>query len=178
MPRNKAFSVSLLVLVASTLFVAACDDRAQNSTAAPQADATADWKLDTMPGDAVEVAQAKADAKEGDPIVLIGRIGGRAEPITPSSGVFVIMDPALPTCADNPEDQCETPWDYCCETPATITANAATVQLRDAEGKPITFAEGDLQPLSRVAVTGTVAPRPNSDTLIVHATGVHVVAEP
>ena len=177
MPCTKDFTVLSIVLIALTMFVAACDRSAENSATSSQSDAYSAWMLDTMPEGAVDVAQAKVTAKEGEQIALIGRIGGRSEPVTASSGLFVIMDPSLPTCADNPEDQCATPWDYCCETPGTITANAATVQLRDDEGKPITFAEGDLQPLSRVAVIGTVAPRPNSDTLIVHATGVYLVTD-
>lgn len=177
MPHTTIFSSLSLALVAIGLTLTACDDRAASTAPAPQAETQSAWKLDALPEGAVAVAQAKTSAKEGDPITLIGRIGGRSQPITASSGLFVIMDPSLPSCADNPEDQCATPWDYCCETPETITANAATVQLRDAEGNPITFAEDELQPLTRVAVTGTVAPRPNSDTLVVYATGVHVVAE-
>lgn len=174
--RKTCFGLSM-ILVALTLGITACDESSQNPTAAAGGDTQAAWKLDAMPDGAVAVAQAKAGAKEGDLITLVGRIGGRSEPVTASSGLFIVMDPSIPSCADNPEDQCATPWDYCCETPETITANAATIQLRDAEGKPVVLAEGDLQPLSRVAVVGTVAPRPNSDTLIVYATGVHVVAE-
>jgi hypothetical protein len=164
------------VLVALSLVAVACEENAQGPAAAPQAGTQA-WKLNAMPQGAVGVVQAKADAKEGEPITLEGRIGGRGEPVSASSGVFVIMDPALPSCADNPDDQCPTPWDYCCETQETITANAATIQLRDADGNPVSLTEGDLKPLSRVAVVGTVAPRPNNDTMVVHATGVYVVTE-
>ncbi|NNE36072.1 MAG: hypothetical protein HKN13_12595, partial [Rhodothermales bacterium] len=164
-----------LFLAAFTLTVAGCDDGSQPSASSQPTDATLSWKLDAMPEGAVEVAQAKQSVKEGDQVAVIGRIGGRMEPITASSGLFVIMDPALPACSDNPGDGCTTPWDYCCESQKTIATNAATVQLRDAEGNPIVLAEGELKPLDRVAVVGTVAPRPNDDTLIVHATGVHVV---
>lgn len=142
----------------------------------PSADSTTPtgWKLDTAPDAAAKIADAKASAKEGDTIALHGRIGGRMEPITLASGLFVMVDPAVPACSDIPDDRCPTPWDYCCEPPESLAANSATVQLRDAEGRPIVLADGDLSPLDKVIVVGTVAPRPNAQTLIVHATGVYV----
>lgn len=163
------------VLLAGLMLVGCGGDEAAQGE--PTASSAA-WRLADAPGDAVDVAAAKASVAEGDSIVVRGRIGGRMEPISPDSGVFVIMDPAVPSCADMPGDACQTPWDYCCETPQSITANAATVQLRDAEGNPVRLASGALTPLSEVIVTGTVAPRPNSDTLMIHATGVHVVPRP
>lgn len=177
MPHTRMGLGFSVVLVALSLMVVACEEKAQGPAASPQAETSAAWKLASAPAGGIDVAKAKAGAKEGDKITLVGRIGGRSEPITASSGLFVIMDPALPACSDNPEDNCATPWDYCCETPETITANAATVQLRDADGKPIVLADGELQPLSKITVVGTVAPRPNSDTLVVYATGVHVITE-
>lgn len=184
MSQTKALSGLTVCLATLMLALTACEESPQDpaATAAPAPEATAEvtqinWKLDAMPDGALVVTQAKADAKEGDTITIEGRIGGRSEPITASSGLFIIMDPAIPSCADNPGDNCAKPWDYCCETPETISANAATIQLRDAEGNPIVLGEGDLKPLNRVAVVGTVGPRPNSDTLVVHAAGVYVVSE-
>ena len=176
--RKRLLSTAMMAVVASGLLVAGCGE-AESPTTTTTTETTTPtvWKLDAMPRGAVDVVQAKADAKEGDQIAVVGRIGGRSEPITAESGLFVIMDPAIPSCADNPDDKCAKPWDYCCETPETIAKNGATIQLRDAEGNAIALAEGELEPLSRVAVVGTVAPRPNSDTLIVYASGVHVVTE-
>lgn len=166
-----------VAFIACVFICTGCDENSQSTTTtAPQAAASSSWKLDTMPDGALPVAEAKADAIEGDQITLVGRIGGRTEPVTASSGLFIVMDPSIPSCADNPEDGCAKPWDYCCETQQTITANAATIQLRDAQGNPVALADGDLEPLSRVTVVGTVAPRPNNDTLIVYATGLYVEA--
>ena len=173
MPRTITVFGLSIVLVVVAMSITACDENSP-STTTPQASTQVSWKLDAMPDGGATVVKAKVGAKEGEPIVLVGRIGGRSEPISASSGLFIIMDPAIPSCADNPDDRCAKPWDYCCETQETITANAATIQLRDADGQPITLAEGDLEPLSRVTVVGTVAQRPNDDTLVVHATGVYV----
>jgi len=175
MLKTKLFSNLPILLLATALIVTGCDENAPStSTNTPQASVQSGWKLDAMPEGAQPVAQAKVNAKEGEQITLVGRIGGRSEPITASSGLFIVMDPAIPSCADNPEDNCAKPWDYCCETQETITANAATIQIRDAEGSPVVLAEGELEPLSRVTIVGTVAPRPNSNTLVVYATGLYV----
>lgn len=135
------------------------------------------WLVEEAPAGAVSVAAIKADAREGDHVVLRGRIGGRSDPISKGSAVFVVMDPDVPSCADNPDDHCPTPWDYCCEAPESIKANNATIQIVDESGNPI---ESDLsklgfKPLDTVIVTGTVGPRPTDDVLTIRATRVHRV---
>jgi hypothetical protein len=132
------------------------------------------WLLASMPEGAVGVAAAKPAAAEGDTIVLRGRIGGRADPLSKDSAVFVIMDPDVPSCADMGEDHCPTPWDYCCETQESITASNATVQLVGPDGAAlaIDLSKHGVKPLDEVVVVGAVAPRPNEQTLIVKATGL------
>jgi len=130
-----------------------------------------------MPEGAIDVAAAKQTAKEGDAVVVRGRIGGRVDPISNDKAVFVIVDPALHSCDQNEGDTCATPWDYCCETPETMSANNATVQIVDAAGLPIAIdvqAVG-LKPLDTIVIVGTVGPRPSSQVLTVKATGVHRV---
>lgn len=135
------------------------------------------WMLASAPEGARSVTEAKASAAEGERIVLRGRIGGRKVPITADSPVFTVMDLAIPHCGENPADKCRTPWDYCCETPETITTNSATVQIVDEDGKPIAgspIAQG-LEALGEVIVVGTVAPRPSENVLTVRATGIYRV---
>lgn len=177
-PRSISCSVCCLALasVAVLTFAAlgGCKP-AETEDAAGGAVVTTSWKLAEMPEAAMSVTEAKAAVSEGDAIVLQGRVGGRMDPITPDSGLFLLMDTVVPSCAASDDDHCPTPWDYCCETPASKVANAATVQIRDAEGEPIAFGGEDLSPLDVVTIVGTVAPRPNNETLVVHATGVFVV---
>ncbi len=133
--------------------------------------------LAEMPEGAVPVADAKKTAREGEQIVVRGRIGGRSDPMSAGQGLFVMMDPSVPSCADDPEDECKTPWDYCCETPETIMANAATVQVTGPDGKPLktNLSAAGLSELDEVIVVGTVGARPSPEVLVVHATGIHRV---
>jgi hypothetical protein len=73
------------------------------------------------------------------------------------------------------KDHCPTPWDYCCETPASKLANSATIQLVDGAGQPLSIdlESFGLKPLEEVIVVGTVGLRPSGDVLMIHATGLH-----
>jgi hypothetical protein len=135
------------------------------------------YLLATEPGDAVSVTAAKAAAQEGDALVMRARIGGRKAPISEESGVFTVMDLEIPHCGQMKGDACPTPWDYCCETPESMKAHSATVQLIGADGTPIARSPADdgLEPLDEVVLVGTVGPRPTEDVLIVRATGVYRV---
>lgn len=105
-----------------------------------------------------------------------GRIGGRGDPMSKDVAVFVMMDPALPSCRDR-GDGCAKPWDYCCETPDTITTNSATVQIvGDGDAAvPVDLADHGFAPLDEVVVVGTVAPRPTEAVLIIRADKIHRV---
>jgi hypothetical protein len=162
-------SAAAFLLTAALL--SGCSSEPADEVSADRADA---WRLAAAPADAMSVLEAKAAATPGEPITLTGKIGGRLDPITPASGLFVLMDTSLPSCDELPGDTCPTPWDYCCEASGDVARHAATIQLRDSAGDPIALAADDLSPLDRVTVVGTVAPAASDSTLIVHATGVAV----
>jgi len=163
-------------LVIASLLLVGCGESepAAQSTPAP---AATNWLLASAPHGAVGVTDAKTSATEGERIVLRGRVGGRKQPLTDGSAVFTVMDLAIPHCGDNPNDACRTPWDYCCETPDTITANSATIQVLGADGQPIqeSPAAQGVAPLDEIIVVGTVAPRPSENVLTVRATGIYRV---
>lgn len=150
-----------------TLAMVSCTDSAPDPAAAG---APAAWLLAETPADARTVAEIKPTATEGDPVVMRARIGGRRDPMTPGTPVFVVVDPGLPSCADIPGDNCPTPWDYCCEPRESLNANTATVQLVDTDADPIA---AGLQPLDEIIIVGTVGPRPSEQVLTIRATGVH-----
>ncbi|HZW10498.1 MAG TPA: hypothetical protein VFF69_11395 [Phycisphaerales bacterium] len=175
--------LAIACLAALPLALAACNKEetapetpaGQSSTgSAPSTQPT--WLLASAPEGAVGVQQAKAQAAAGQEIVLRGKIGGRSDAITEGAPVFLVMDTSIPSCADNPEDECETPWDYCCEPEEVKTANMATVQLVDSSGVSLEadLAAAGIKPLDEVIVIGTVAPAAEG-VLVVKATALHRV---
>jgi hypothetical protein len=129
--------------------------------------------LADAPAGAKDIIDAKKTLKFGDEVVLRGVVGGREKPFTDGRAQMMLMDATLKSCK-NMGDDCKTPWDYCCES--DIPSKAATVQVVDADGKPIKadlrgFA--GLKPFSEVVVKGKVA-QAELNNLVVNATGVYV----
>lgn len=177
MNRRTALTLACLAPLAA-LTLTACDKPAPSASATPGVDPEPiAWLLTDAPAGALTVADIKPTASEGDAVVLRARIGGRRDPITPGAAVFSVVDPAVPSCDQIPGDNCPTPWDYCCEPRESLTANAATVQLVDADGKPVQadLTAAGLEPLDEIVVVGTVGPRPSEQVLTIRATGIHKV---
>ena len=160
---------SLLIVIA----VGGCKDSPAPGT--PAVAPAAAWLLAAMPTGAIPVSEAKQSAREGDQVVVRGRIGGRRDPMNAEVAVFVMIDPAIPHCVIG---VCKVPWDYCCETPESITTNSATVQLVGDTGKPMNIDLGKhaLEPLDEIVVVGTVGPRPTEAVFVIHARKIHRIA--
>ena len=99
------------------------------------------------------------------------------EPLAPNRAILTLLDSSVKTCDQMPGDSCKTPWDACCEPPETIQANTATIQIVDADGKPLkTTLRGanGIEPLKEVTVVGKVKEAGGANTLVIDATGLYV----
>lgn len=177
-------TLTLILSLAGALSLGACGGESDSASTGgahtdttPEASATSTFLLASAPEGAVGIVEAKASAKAGDEVAVRGKIGGRIEPMSTESAVFIMMDLSEQNCDQLHADRCPTPWDYCCTPKDQITAKSCTVQLVDADGKPLAvdLAEAGLEPLDEVVVVGAVAPRPNETVLVIRATGVHRV---
>jgi len=131
------------------------------------------WLLDAAPEQVVSVTEAKAALQPGDTVAMRARVGGRMEPMSEDGSVFTVMDASVLSCADmGDDDHCATPWDYCCETPESIRANAATVQLVDAAGTDV---KQWIKPLDELVLVGKVGPRPTQDVLTLQVSDIYRV---
>lgn len=172
--RTIATSLLAAGLALATLGCGENSSTSTSGTATPSS-ASATFLLASAPSGAMDVVKAKETAKEGDTITVRGKIGGRVEPMSEGSAVFVVMDLSEQSCDELHGDRCPTPWDYCCTPPDAIRAKSATVQVVDESGRAleIDLGEAGLSPLDRVVVVGEVGPRPNEDVLVIRATGVY-----
>ena len=127
------------------------------------------------PSGAQQIIAARAGAKNEDTIVVVGRIGGDANPWVENRAAFTLVDNSLKACSDIPGDECEKPWDYCCETDKLPTASLL-VKVVDSDGKLIATDARKLlgvKELQTVVVQGK-AKRDDKGNLTVLATGVFV----
>jgi hypothetical protein len=131
-----------------------------------------------LTGTPTPIPEARQNLKAGDEVLLTGLIMGVMHPFVEGRAVFVLGDEAtLTPCDLNEGDGCLTPWDTCCD-PATIRmAGTATIQLVDADGTLLrTGLKGSkgLNELSRITVSGTVAPNSSPQAFIVNANAIHI----
>jgi hypothetical protein len=93
------------------------------------------FRLAQEPADAKPVLEARKDLKDGDEVVVVGRIGGSVKPFT-GRAAFTIVDASIKPCSENGDDACPTPWDYCCGVGKEELAKAtALVKLVGDDGQ-------------------------------------------
>ncbi|HUG19196.1 MAG TPA: hypothetical protein VMM56_09480 [Planctomycetaceae bacterium] len=92
--------------------------------------------LSEEPAGAKTVIEVRETSKDQDEVVIVGRIGGSRKPFAEGRAAFTIVDQSLKACSDIPGDNCETPWDYCCET-SNLPGAQALVKFVDADGNLI-----------------------------------------
>jgi hypothetical protein len=122
---------SLLVVGALGLAGCASEEGATQSAGRGETNA---YLVAAEPAGAASVGDARKSTKDDDEVVLVGRIGGSAEPFVDGMAAFTIVDLKVPHCSA--EEGCPTPWDYCCEQDQ-VKENIATVKVVDKQGKPV-----------------------------------------
>jgi hypothetical protein len=171
------------LILAAACLLASCQEKAapavgeQKPASAPSAELSK--ILASAPsGEAKAIQALRTSAKPGDEVTLTGRIMGNAKPFVEGRAVFIVGDPAVLTpCNEVPGDNCETPWDVCCDSKEDKKAGTATVQVAGADGKVLKEGlegVGGLKNLATVTVTGKVAEGSSADLLLVNATAIQV----
>ncbi len=153
---------------------AATSAPAPSASSTPSVDGTK-YLLAKSPEASKDVIAAREAAKDGDEIVIEGRIGGDVNPWVDGRAAFTIVDRTLIPCNERPGDTCEVPWDYCCDTDR-LPSGTATVKIVDAEGSTLAKdAKQDLalKELQTVVIKGK-AKRDDAGNLIVLAPAVFV----
>ena len=106
-----------LLGLAAAVVVVGCTrtDPAPKNTPAPIASEAAKGKhlLASEPAGVKGVIDVRKSAKDGDEVVVVGRIGGSKEPFTKGRVSFTIVDPSFVPCNEKGDDDSETPWDFC-----------------------------------------------------------------
>lgn len=69
--------------------------------------------LTSEPTGAADVIKVRESAKDSDEVVIVGRIGGSADPWVEGRVAFTIVDLSLKSCLECGSGGCPKPWDYC-----------------------------------------------------------------
>ena len=120
-------------------------------------------------GEPISVIDLVTTKGNGDQVIVLGRIGGRAEPFAKNRAMFQLIDDSLESCIDLGDDRCPTPQDYCCTPPETIEESSVTVQVLGTNDKPLPMGlEGldGLESLSTLIISGSVSKSDDGSTMI------------
>jgi hypothetical protein len=131
--------------------------------------------LDQSPENPQEVIAARESVEDGEEVVILGRIGGSADPWIEGRAIFTLVDNSLKSCDQIPGDNCPVPWDYCCATDKLPQASAL-VKVVDESEQPVKTDARELlgvRELTEVVVQGK-AKRDDGGNLTVLASKIHV----
>jgi len=172
----KTLALLTICLVTATLI--GCGQQSSdpsNSSRSASAVDGSKYLLAEEPQGAKNVISVRESAEEGEDVLVVGRIGGGANPWIDGRAAFTIVDPSLRACSDIPGDNCPKPWDYCCVTDKLPTSTAL-VKVVDENGALV---EADARELLQVKELSTVvvkgkAQRDDAGNLTVLAHRVYV----
>lgn len=169
-----------LILFATACFLSSCKEATTETAieATPSGpSATLGAVLAATPaGEPQAIHLIRHTASPGDEITIHGRIMGSSRPFVDGRALFILGDPEkLTPCNEIPGDECDTPWDVCCDASEDRKIGTATVQIVDAEGRVLKEGVegiGGLEKLAHVTVTGLVAEGSSADLLLLNATAI------
>ena len=182
----RQFLIVTVAAVGIAAGVIGCDNRTKETASAAKTETA--QAADVLPAALIattrpsatpqDVVAAKKSAKDGQQVVVRGRIGAQKDPLAANRAIMTIADTSLPTCDKTPMDQCPTPWDSCCQPQEDLTARSATVQVVGGDGRPLKASlkgAGGMKPGSEVVVAGTAkVPPGGGDNLIIEASQIYV----
>jgi len=173
---------STYLVLSTVCLLASCKEKQESAATTPPENVSADSGLlasvlSAAPkGEAKSIHLVKASASPGEEVTIKGRIMGASSPFVAGRSAFILGDTEIiAACNDKPGDECDTPWDSCCNTPEEKKKGTATVQIVNSDGRVLkepVEGVGRLAKLATVTVTGTVAKGSSEDLLIVNATAI------
>lgn len=174
------------LLIASVILLVSCGEKSTETTTETTAEAAVSVPSPALSAvlaasptsEAKSIVGIRSTAKPDDEITVSGRIMGSKMPFVDGRAAFILGDPeVLTACNEVPGDECETPWDACCDSPEDKKRATATIQIVGADGRvlkePIEGV-GGLINLAKVTVSGKVAEGSSADLLIVNASAISV----
>ena len=163
-------------LAIATLVGCGAQSPAPQAAARPAAtQAGAQYLLASEPAGVRSILQVRDESKNGDEVVLVGRIGGDVNPWVEGRAAFSLVDLSARACSDIPGDNCPTPWDYCCETDKLVKGKTL-IKFVGSDGKPVATDARELlgvKELDTLVVQGK-AQRDGSGNLTILASKIFV----
>jgi len=161
-------STPFLAALAICLVFTGCAD---STVSEPVAVKSSEFTLTTEPANALEILDAREQAKDGEPIVVVGRLGGGIKPWIDGRAAFLVVDTRVQGCGEG--DKC----DENCPGCSKEMAEASTmVKFHGADGKVLATDARQLlgvKELETVVIRGT-ANRDKAGNVTIAANGIFI----
>ncbi len=174
---NFSPSLAILTLVGLT-FANGCGTAPESSAAFSQATEISvdgsEFLLTVEPEGAVGVIAARESAEDGKPLVMVGRIGGSANPWIESRAAFMLLDASMTIAVEGEEAEGELCTGDCCANERL--ACTALVKVVDSQGNLIPVDSRSLlgvKELDMVVVKGR-AQKDESGNFVLLASGIYI----
>lgn len=118
------------------MFNLGCGHAPSRPTAAIPSKDGGTYLLAAIPANPQGVVAARSSLQDNDEAVVEGRIGGAVNPWVEGQAAFSLVDTALKPCDEIEDDNCATPWDYCCDTDE-LPRSMAMVKIVNGEGTTV-----------------------------------------
>jgi hypothetical protein len=131
------------------------------------------YLLAAEPAGAKNVIDLRKNARNGDEVVIVGRIGGDVNPWLEGKAGFLIADTSLTPCSARPGDTCDTPWDYCCDS--GIGEGRVSVKIVNDQGETVAIDARKLlglKELDTIVAKGKIE-RDDNGKFVVLASGLY-----
>jgi hypothetical protein len=159
------------------LFISGCGNDAPESSA-PIAEKLPEQLFAKISADPISVVAAKA-LKQGQSVIVKGKIMGDRQPFVDQRASFLLGDPAVITSCDlRHGDGCKTPWDTCCDDSTDIQKSTLNIQVLNPQGRIIKASlkgAGGLKELSQVIVKGKIDASSSAESTIINAETIEVL---
>ncbi|WDE97556.1 hypothetical protein PQO03_17150 [Lentisphaera profundi] len=171
-----------ILSIAIFLFASCTEEQKVQSTAANLTPAKQEVTLDPQVfnqklDQGISISEARK-LKAGDEVLISGKIIGAHSVFVENRASFIIGDHNILTSCDLHEgDNCQAPWDVCCEESKDIAANTLSIQLVDDSGmilKTGLKGKNGLKELSLVTIKGSVSPQSSEAAMIINATAIQL----
>jgi len=160
-------SNTTLTLLFIGLFCWGC---AEQPTPKP-AVASTEYLLTSEPADALEILDAKEKAKDGESIVVVGRLGGGIKPWIDGRAAFLLVDTRVEGCGEG--DKCD---ENCPGCSKEMQEASTLVKIFDNDGKVLPVDTRQLlgvKELQTIVVRGK-AQRDAAGNVTIAAQGVYI----
>lgn len=163
-------SIALALLTVSSFWFLGCGSQAattQGTVSAPDAR----YVLQAEPEGAIGVVDFREHAKSGEPVTVVGRVGGGIDPWIKGRAAFMLVDTGAPM--PTADDTCGPECQHCAQE---IAASTTVVKFVDQQGKTLSIDSRELLGIKEeetIVVRG-IANRDASGNVALTADSVYV----